>query len=91
MSKRCPKCLHTNEDTRIFCAYCGTALDAELRLIQDLEWQSSLHREEKPEKQSDLKFYVPRSAPPKKKSGSGGWIFLGLLLAAAAAWYFFNQ
>ncbi|MCI8912828.1 MAG: hypothetical protein HFF38_01690 [Lawsonibacter sp.] len=87
MSKRCPKCLHTNEDARIFCTYCGTALDAELRLIQELERQSSLRREEKPEKQNDLKFYVPRSPPPQKKSSAGGWIFF-LLLAAAAAWFF---
>ena len=36
MSKRCPECRRVNEDSRIFCTYCGATLDAELRLIQDL-------------------------------------------------------
>ena len=37
MAKSCPDCGHTNEDGRIFCSACGNPLDAELRLIQDLE------------------------------------------------------
>lgn len=88
MSKRCPKCLHINEDCRIFCTYCGTSFDPEVRLIQELERQTARRPEEKDERQSDLKFYVPRSAPQKKKSGAGGWILFLLLAAAAAAWFF---
>ena len=46
MSKRCPECRRVNEDSRIFCTYCGATLDAELRLIQDLERQQERAREE---------------------------------------------
>ena len=39
MSKRCPGCGQINDDSRIFCSACGEPLDAQLRLIQDLEKQ----------------------------------------------------
>ena len=45
MSKRCPECHRVNEDSRIFCTYCGATLDAHLRLIQDLEKQKELSKE----------------------------------------------
>ena len=42
MSKICPDCGNKNDDGRIFCSACGNPLDAELRLIQDL--QKNKHR-----------------------------------------------
>ena len=37
MAHRCPDCGHINDDSRIFCASCGEALDSELRLIQAIK------------------------------------------------------
>lgn len=39
MSKRCPDCGFVNEDSKIYCGSCGEPLDAELRLMRDLEAQ----------------------------------------------------
>lgn len=89
MSKRCPECHRVNEDTKIFCAYCGATLDAHLRLIQDLEKQ----KESEPKQQTnarkeDMSFYVTRSAPKEKKKSAAPWIILGLIVVAAALWFF---
>ena len=53
MSKYCPECRQANEDSRIFCSCCGAALDANVRLVQDLEKVSKINPKETP-------------APPKK-------------------------
>ncbi len=42
MSKRCPDCGFVNEDSHIFCASCGAALDEQMRLIQNLEKQQTI-------------------------------------------------
>lgn len=72
MSKRCPDCHRVNEDSRLFCAYCGATLDAELRLIQDLEKQKGTSSKSEPaprqQKDDDDDYtYTPR--PTQKKSG----------------------
>lgn len=69
MSKRCPECLHMNDDSRIFCSSCGAPLDAQLRLIQDLEKQQSVAPKEAPvnRKDDDDDDYIPQ--PVQKKSG----------------------
>ena len=91
MSKRCPECHRVNEDSRIFCTYCGATLDAPLRLIQDLEKQKELSKTPEPARQrGDVNFYVSRSAPQKKKKSAAPWIILGLIVAAAAVWFFFH-
>ncbi len=91
MSKRCPECHRVNEDSRIFCTYCGATLDGLLRLIQDLEKQKELSKTPEPAKQrGDVNFYVSRSAPQKKKKSAAPWIILGLIVAAAAVWFFFH-
>lgn len=91
MSKRCPECHRVNEDTKIFCTYCGATLDAHLRLIQDLERQKELSKEPETAKQrGDVNFYVSRSAPKKKKKSAAPWIILGLIVLAAAAWFFLH-
>jgi len=88
MSKRCPVCHYVNEDSRLFCTACGVALDAKLRLIQNLEKQQavSLHKEERKE---DMSFYVSRKPKEEKKKRSiWPWIVLGLTVAAVAVWFF---
>lgn len=91
MSKRCPECHRVNEDTRIFCTYCGATLDANLRLIQDLERQKELSKEPEPARQrGDVNFYVSRSAPKKKEKSAAPWIILGLIAVAAVAWFFLH-
>lgn len=89
MSKRCPECRNLNEDTRTFCAYCGATLDAELRLIQDLQKQTERPEEPAPSKQrGDVNFYTSRSAPKKKeKKSAAPWIILGLIAVAVVLWF----
>ena len=69
MSKRCPACGLMNSDSKIFCASCGEPLDAELRLIKDLEKQKKAPVKETPvsRQRDDDDDYVPE--PTKKKSG----------------------
>lgn len=91
MSKRCPECHRTNEDTRTFCAYCGATLDPHLRLIQDLEKQQDTKPQQKTDaRKEDMSFYVSRSAPEEKKKSAAPWIILGLIVAAAALWFFLH-
>lgn len=92
MSKRCPECRNINEDTRSFCAFCGATLDANLRLIQELERQTERSEEHDlpPKQHVEVKMYTPRSTPQKqeKKKSAAPWIILGLIVAAAAVWFF---
>ena len=89
MSKRCPECHRVNEDTKIFCGYCGATLDAHLRLIQDLEKQKeSESKQQTNARKEDMSFYVTRSAPKEKKKSAAPWIILGLIVVAAAVWFF---
>ena len=91
MSKRCPECHRVNEDSRIFCTYCGATLDDHLRLIHDLEKQKELSKAPEPARQhGDVNFYVSRSAPQKKKKSAAPWIILGLIVVAAAVWFFLH-
>lgn len=92
MSKRCPECLHMNEDARPFCTYCGATLDPHLRLIQDFEKQTERSKEPTPAKErGDINFYVSRSAPKEEKKSAAPWIILSLLvIAGIAAWYFLH-
>ena len=88
MSKRCPECRFVNEDSRIFCASCGAALDAHLRLIQDLEKQQAAAPKKEEKRKEDMSFYVNRDAPEEKKKSVLPWILLGLAVIAVAAWFF---
>lgn len=91
MSKRCPDCRRVNEDGRLFCVYCGGALDAHAHLIQGLERQRDILAQggsDTSSQRGDIKFYNPHREPPKeKKRSSAPWILLGLLLAAAILWF----
>lgn len=69
MSKRCPECHRINEDSRTFCTYCGATLDAELRLIQDLEKQQQAPSKAEPtplQRDNDDDDYVPGKTAQKK-------------------------
>ncbi len=91
MSKRCPDCRRVNEDSRIFCGYCGAALDAQVRLIQDLEKQKEqTSKPSSSRERGDVNFYVSRRAPQPKKSSPAPWIFLGLLAVAVILWFLFK-
>lgn len=89
MSKRCPDCRFVNEDSRIFCASCGAPLDAQLRLIQDLEKQKEIPKETPSAKRrGDVNLYSSRTSAPEKKSSAAPWIILGLIvIVAAVAWF----
>lgn len=69
MSKRCPDCGQINDDSRLFCSACGEPLDAQLRLIQDLEKQKKAPQKASaaPKPKDDDDDYVPQ--PTRKKSG----------------------
>lgn len=92
MSKRCPECHRINEDSRTFCGYCGATLDAHLRLIQDLERQQEISREEPAEKRrGDVNFYNTHNRAPQKKSSPAPWLILGLLaVMAVVVWFFMH-
>ena len=93
MSKRCANCGHNNDDSRIFCSACGDPLDAELRLIQELEKRkhdvgdSEWHSHE--EKDDDDDYEVSRTTHKKEEAGSALPILLVVLVVVAvAAWFF---
>lgn len=70
MSKRCPDCHAINEDSRVFCSSCGAPLDAELRLIQNLEKQKKISPKQDqtppPRRDDDDDYVAPVT---RKKSG----------------------
>ena len=94
MSKRCPDCGFMNDDSRIYCSACGEPLDANLRLIQQLEKAKNapVKTKEEPKPMPE----APRPAPKKsdagdvtgplareKKSSPLPWIILGVAAVAA--------
>ena len=92
MSKRCPDCGFINEDSKIYCGSCGELLDAELRLIKELNNQttgpqkparqtSPSQRESAPSRDHfDEDYAAPKLSQEKKKSDAGLWIVLGIVL-----------
>ena len=93
MSKRCPDCGFVNEDSRIYCGSCGELLDPELRLIKDLEKQTTEpkkpkykepppRREPVPPKDVYNENYVPPKFSREKKSSPLPWIILGVAAVA---------
>lgn len=92
MSKRCPSCGNINEDGRIFCSACGDPLDAELRLIQDLEkrkHQESGRTKTDRDTDSDEEYVAPTRKKEEKKQSPIPMIILAILVVAAvAAWFF---
>lgn len=95
MSKRCPDCGFVNEDTRIYCGSCGELLDAELRLLKDLNDQTSgpkkpTYKAPPPRREPipprdfyDESYTAPKLARKKKKSNAGLWLVLGIILVVA--------
>lgn len=82
MSKRCPGCGQMNDDSRIFCSACGGPLDAQLRLIQDLEKQKKAPPKQKAApRRDDDDDYVP-PVPRETKKSPLPWIVLGLVVVA---------
>ena len=94
MAKRCPTCGHSNDDSRIFCSSCGDPLDAELRLIQDLEKRKHQveERAEQPrykDDDDDDDYVAPvKSRQKEEKKSVLPIILVVLVVAAAAAWFF---
>lgn len=89
MSKRCPGCGQMNDDSRIFCSACGGPLDADLRLIQNLEKQKAVPQKEKaPPRRVDDDDYVP-PVPREEKKSPLPWIILGLVVVAAVIIWLF--
>jgi len=83
MARTCPDCGHKNDDGRLFCSSCGNPLDAELRLIKDLE--KNKHRmAEQPKsylKQDDDEddYVAPVSGQEEEKKSPLPLILLGVL------------
>ena len=96
MSKRCPDCGTVNEDSRIYCAACGEPLDADLRLIKDLEAQKKKVSVQEaapapdPEpaprrKTADDDDYTVGKLSKEKKSSPMPFIILGIILVVVGA------
>ena len=91
MAKRCPTCGHSNDDSRIFCGSCGDPLDADLRLIQELEKRKHQVTEtaERKRYEDDEEYVAPIKKEAKKEKKSALPIILvALVIVAAAAWFF---
>ena len=92
MAKRCPTCGHTNDDSRIFCGACGDPLDADLRLIQDLQKQKHQVEEKAEHKRyhdedEDVPVMKQQTKKQEKKSALP-IILVALVIIVAAAWFF---
>lgn len=95
MSKRCPDCGFINEDSRIYCGSCGELLDADLRLIQSLEKQTTgpaksqtaPRTQSEPEKPAPRRTsddnYVSQKLAKEQKSSPVPWIILGIVAVVA--------
>ena len=93
MSKRCPDCGFVNEDSRIYCGSCGEPLDAELRLISQLEKKQKAAPAKKaepepapkapPRPKQDDEDYSLGKLSKEKKSNPMPWIILGVVAAVA--------
>lgn len=89
MSKICPDCGNKNDDGRIFCSACGNPLDAELRLIQDLEKNKHrvVEQVQNPRYDDDDEEVTPVSNREEEKKSLLPLILLGVgavVLVAAA-------
>lgn len=95
MSKRCPDCGFLNEDHRIYCGSCGEPLDAQLRLIQNLEAQTKKAPAKEaapdpgpkpaPRPKIDDEDYDLGKMARDKKSGPLPWILLAVGILAVVA------
>lgn len=97
MSKRCPDCGFINDDSRIYCGSCGELLDADLRLLQQLEEStknpvqttggSGPESENHRSAHKYHKYYdddnVGKLSRKKKKSSPVPWVILGIAAVAA--------
>lgn len=97
MSKRCPDCGFLNEDSRIYCSSCGELLDPELRLLKDLDSQTSgpkkaaykeppSRREPIPPKGHSEEEYSPSKLSQQKNRSAAPWIILGLIALGIVVW-----
>ncbi len=92
MSKRCPDCGFVNEDSKIYCGSCGEPLDAQLRLMRDLEAQKKKAPAKEaapapepkpaPRRKVDDTDYDLGKLTKEKKSSPLPWIILGVIAAA---------
>lgn len=86
MAKKCPTCGNVNDDSRIFCSACGDPLDADLRLIQDLEKRK--HQAAQTVKAPTKKFEDEDVVIPRREKKSLSPILvvlLGVVIAAIMA------
>lgn len=93
MSKRCPDCHRLNEDERIYCAFCGEPLDANVRMIKSLEKEISTTSKEveksAPSRDDDddtYEYIPPLKNRRREKSSAAPWVLL-LAVAAVVVWF----
>lgn len=84
MAKRCTSCGHLNDGNLPLCSQCGTPLDANMRLILDLEKDKSQKAgaDTARRQQAKEEDYVPSTTRKEKKSPLP-WVILGLVVVAA--------
>lgn len=96
MSKRCPDCGAVNDDSRLYCGHCGEPLDANLRLLKQLNDETAKPRTPANEAPAQPKpAPKPKSTPAyddepvgklaKEKKSALPWILLGAAVVIAAA------
>lgn len=85
MAKRCAACGHLNDGSLPLCSQCGTPLDANMRLILDLEKdkaQKAAADAARRQQAKDEAEYIPPTKHKKKKSPLP-WVILGIAVVAA--------
>lgn len=100
MSKRCPDCGTVNEDSRIYCAACGEPLDAELRLIKNLQTQKKTaptktaapadDPEPAPRRKTDDDDYNLGKLAKEKKPSSLPWVLLAVAAVVVVGFLILN-
>ena len=89
--KRCFECGHTNDDERLFCTACGSALDTKLKLIMDIKEHKEVKvfdDDDDDEEEDDEELEALSGRDTSKPLSAYLPLLIGALVVGAIAAYF---